>query len=115
MLLDEGLGGSVRYSHYRAPGKRFHGKVTPERIAIGISRERFVVYCRSGRVKLLDSQFSNPRLEAVDISAGSERVIFTIDYDRFGVPNVSGEIAIHAKTPNAATIVDQLRGRIAKE
>jgi hypothetical protein len=43
VLLEEGVPGSVRYTHFKAPGRSFHGKVTPERMAIGISRERFVV------------------------------------------------------------------------
>jgi hypothetical protein len=84
-------------------------------MGIGISQERVVVYCRSGKVKLIDSPFSSPRLAAVEVSLdGPARVIFRIDYDRIGEPNVSGEIAVHAKTPNAASIVDQLRARLRR-
>src|SRR5688572_31667384 len=53
--IEEQLRGSVRYEHFKAPGKRFHGKITPQRIGLGISETRVVAYCRSGRAKLMDS------------------------------------------------------------
>ena len=65
VLIEEGLVGSIRYSHFKAPGKRFHGKITPERIGLGISEQRVVAYCRSGRAKLVDSPFTSPRFEMV--------------------------------------------------
>ena len=36
--IEEDLHGSVRYEHFKAPGKRFHGKITPERIGLGDQR-----------------------------------------------------------------------------
>jgi hypothetical protein len=114
VLIEEGLGGSVRYEHFRAPGRRHHGKVTPERIGLGISERRFVLYCRSGRVKLIDTPFSNPRLGMVDVALeGDDEVVTRIDYDRADAPKVSGVIKILARTPNAPHIVDQLRARLA--
>ncbi len=114
VLIEEGLGGSVRYKRFRAPGRYHNGKVTPERMGLGVSRERVVVYCRSGRVKLVDSEFSSPRLGAVEVSLKDDkRVAIRIDYDRADVPRVSGEITIVVKTPNARRIMDQLRARIA--
>ena len=113
VLIEEGLRGSVRYRRFRAPGRRHYGKVTGERIGLAISKERFVVYCRSGSVKLIDTPFSSPRLSMLDISLqGDDTVAIRIDYDRADVENVSGEITISAKTPNAASIVDQLRTRV---
>ena len=35
VLVAEGLSGSLRYAHFKAPGKRFHGKVTPVRVGSG--------------------------------------------------------------------------------
>lgn len=113
VLMEEGLGGSVRYERFRAPGRRHHGKVTGERIGLAISDERFVVYCRSGRAKLIDTPFSDPRLGMLDISLqDNDTVAIRIDYDRADVPKVSGEITILARTPNAGSIVDQLRARL---
>jgi hypothetical protein len=115
VLVEEGLHGSVRYERFRAPGRRFHGKVTGERIGLGISEKRFVVYCRSGSTKLIDSEFSNPRLNLVDVTLeGGDTVQFRIDYDRADEGKVSGKIKIVAKTPSAATVVEELRTRIGR-
>jgi hypothetical protein len=115
VLIDEGLGGSVRYEHFKSPGRRHHGKVTGERIGLGISKERVVVYCRSGNRKLIDSQYSNPRLSMVDVSLnGDNKVVFRIDYDRSDQEKASGVIKISAKTPNAPTIVEELRRRLRR-
>ena len=58
VTLEEERSGSVRYRHFKAPGRRSHGKVSPQRIALAISEHRLVVYCRSGRAKLIDTPFS---------------------------------------------------------
>ena len=112
VLIEEGLSGSVRYKRFKAPGRYHNGKITPERIGIGVSEERFAVYCKSGRVKLLDTEFSNPRLSALDVSLSeNDRVAIRVDYDKLDVPRVSGEITIVARTRNAARIVEALRAR----
>src|SRR5688572_11281382 len=106
VTLEEDLPGSVRYRHFKAPGRRFHGKVSLERIALAISRQRLAVYCRSGRVKLIDTPFSDPRLSALAVSLhDDDTVSIRIDYDRVDVPDVSGQIEIRAKTPDAPTVV----------
>lgn len=52
LLIIEGrLQGSIHYRHFKAPGRRSHGKVTLERIALAISEQRLAVYSRSGRAK----------------------------------------------------------------
>ena len=114
VLAEEGLPGSVRYTHFKAPGRRFHGKVTPERMALGISRRRFVVYCKSGRAKLADSEFTSPNLKGVDVSLdGEDKVVISVDYDRLDVDRVSGQVAFHVRTPSARQIADELHERIA--
>lgn len=113
VLLEEGLPGSLRYQHFKAPGRRHHGKVRAERFGIGISQERVAVYCRSGRTKLVDTPFSDPRLSALGVSLeGQEEVVFTLDFDRADVPRVSGVIEIRSQTSNAPTIVEQLKRRL---
>ena len=113
--IEEGLRGSVRYRRFKAPGRRHHGKVTGERIGLAISKERFVVYCRSGSTKLIDAPFSDPRLGILDVSVeGNDTVSLRLDYDRAGVPKVSGEIRIVVRTSNAATIVEQLQARLRR-
>ena len=113
VLVEEGLKGSIRYDRFKAPGKRFYGKVTGERFAIALSEERFVVYCRSGSVELMDSPWSSPRLEALEVSVeDGDRLLLRVDYDRMGEPSVSGAITVRASTPRAEEIADEFRRRL---
>ena len=113
VVLEEGLPGSVRYKRFRAPGRFHYGKVTGERIGLAISRERLVAYCRSGKGKLVDTAFSDPRMSMLDVSLhDDDTVAIRIDYDRGDVPDVSGEVTIRVRTPNAPSIVHQLLDRL---
>lgn len=115
VVLEEGLHGSIRYRRFKAPGRRHHGKVTLERLGLAISEHRFVVYCRSGTVKLIDTPFADPRMRYLEVSPdGDDAVSIRIDFDRAEIPRVSGQITITAKTPDAAVIVDQLRARLPR-
>ena len=115
VLIEEGLVGTIRYSNFKAPGKRFKGKVTGECVGLGISERRLALYCRSGRAKLIDQPFSEPRLSALDVSQdGEDAVAFLIDYDRVEVPRVSGQMTIRVRTPNAARVVDELSARLPR-
>jgi hypothetical protein len=113
VLLEERLRARLTYRRFRAPGRRFNGKVVWERAALGISEARFVLYCRSGRVELIDSPFTQPRLSAVGVLLdGDDAVAIDVDYDRMGEPTVSGEITIRVRTPSAVRIVDELNARM---
>jgi hypothetical protein len=118
VFVEEGLKGKIRYDRFRAPGKRFNGKVSGERIGIGLSEKRLVVYCRSGSVKLVDSELSSPRFEMVEISVeDADTVAIRVDYDRSEearAAGVSGVITIRAQTPNAASVVDQIQARLGR-
>jgi hypothetical protein len=113
VLLEENLRGRIAYRRFRAPGRRFNGKVVWERMALGISEARFVLYCRSGRAELIDSPFSEPRWNAVDVSlVADDALSIHVDYDRMGEPKVSGEVTIRVRTPSAVRIVDELNARV---
>ena len=112
--IDENLSGSIRYEHFKAPGKRFHGKITPERIGLGISEQRVVAYCRSGRAKLVDSPFTSPRFDMVTITADDDRVEFLVDYDKGDEPKVSGRIKIRMEHPDAAAIAREITSRVGR-
>ena len=115
VALEEGLAGSIRYRNFKAPGTRFHRRVTAERIGLGISESRLAVYCRSGRVKLIDTPFSEPRLAALEVSLhDAETLALRIDYDGVDVPDVSGEITIRVSTPRATHLADHLKARLQR-
>jgi hypothetical protein len=116
VLVEEGLPGSIRYANFKAPGRRYRGKITGQCFGLGISERRLALYCRSGRVKLIDQPFTEPRLSAVDVSLdGEDRVALLIDYDRAEVPKVSGQMTIRARTPNAARVVEELTSRLGRQ
>ena len=110
----EHLSGSVRYEHFKAPGRRFHGKVTPERIAFGMSAERVVAYCRSGRAKLVDTPYSSPRFAMVTISAQDGTLELLVDYDKGDEPKFAGQVKIRMEHPDAAAIAGDLNARIGR-
>ena len=114
-VLEEGCLGSVRYEKFRAPGKRFDGKITGIRSAVGVSDARLVVYSHSGRAKLIDSRFDDPRLQTIGIEVASEpAILFTVDYAKLEVLDVSGVVRIRARTPRAAEIAEQVRARVGR-
>jgi hypothetical protein len=116
VLVEEKLKGSIRYTHFKAPGKRFHGKIVPLRLGIGISERRLVIYGGWASSEIVDSPFDSPRFSAVDIALeGADAIVVRVDYGRMDAAEaagVSGEIAIRIRTVNAASIVEQIRTRI---
>ena len=112
--IEERLSGSVRYEHFKAPGRRFHGKVTPERIAFGMSGERVVAYCRSGRAKLVDTPYTSPRFGMVTISAEDDTLELLVDYDKGDEPKHAGKVRIRMEHPEAATVAGDLNERIGR-
>jgi hypothetical protein len=113
VLLEEGLRGTIRYERFRAPGKRFDGKVVAVRMAIGVSERRLVIYGGWFGSELVDSPFDSPRFEAAEFTVeGGDTFSLRIDYDRLGEPRVSGQVAITARTANAALIIEQVRARL---
>lgn len=117
VLLEERLGGSVRYHRFAAPGKRFHGKVVPVHVALGISSERLAVYAQSGRVKLIDSPFDSSRFDALEVSLhGAGAVAFRIDFDHHAeAEDVSGQVTIRVRTPSAARVVEEVQRLLGRD
>ncbi len=116
VLAEEGLSGSVRYSNFKAPGKRFNGKVTPVRIGVGVSEVRIVAFCASGRGKLMNSRWDSTQLAALDVSFdGRKTVDFHIDYSRLPAVDaggVSGEVTIRVRTQEAARLAEAVQARL---
>jgi hypothetical protein len=113
VLLEERLRGRLTYSHFKAPGRRHHGKIRPLRLGIAITERRFVIVTGMLRRELANSEFDRPTLAAVEISLeGDQTVALRIDYDELNQPDVSGVITISFRTPSAPAVVEQLRSRI---
>jgi hypothetical protein len=116
VLVEEGLGATIRYRRFRAPGRYHHGKIVAERVAIGISRKRVVMFCRNGRAKLVNSEYDSPHLRALDVSAADDggAVVFHVDYGKLDQEKVSGEIEMRVRTPNARRIAGEVNARLGR-
>lgn len=115
VLLEEGLSGSIRYRHFKAPGRRFHGKVTAQCFGLGLSEKRLALYCRSGRSKLIDTPLSEPRLQTLELSLdGDDRLVVHIDFDRLAEPNLSGQMTMRMTTPNARNVLEHVSARLRR-
>ena len=116
VVAEEGLRGSIRYTHFKAPGKRFHGKVVPMRMAIAVSETRIVIYGGVGGPELVDSEFDSPRLAAVDFSVeDGDKLKILVDYDQMEeaeAAKVSGQIMITVTTTGASQILEQIQARL---
>jgi hypothetical protein len=112
VLIEEGVSGSIRYTDFKAPGRFHDGKITPLRMAIAVTEQRFAIYSHSGRGRLVDSGFDTDNIRALELTVEDmDRLIVSLDYANLDVANVSGQVAIHAKTPEASAIADQVRAR----
>jgi len=115
VFLGEGLSGTVSYRHFKAPGKRFHGKITPMDMALAVTERRLAAYGGPGRGTLIDSTWDLPHLSALDVTLEREdKVAFRVDYSRMNQPRVSGEITIRITTPDAARIIEHVTARMPK-
>ena len=112
--IDEGLPGSLRYTNFKAPGRRFHRKVSQERIGLGISERRVVAYCRSGRVKLADSPYTSSAFDMLELRVQERRLEFHVDYDKGSDPRISGRITIRMAAPDAGAVAAEIAERLRR-
>lgn len=115
LFLEEGLHGTESFRHFRAPGRRASRAIRRIDVGIGVSEKRVLLFEQSGRRKVIDLPFDDSRREAVDVSLDDDRVAIHVDLDRFGTPNVHGQMTIRFKTPNAAAIVEALQMGLARQ
>jgi hypothetical protein len=108
-LLLEDVPGVMVFRRYRAPGQRIFRRTVPVRGAVGVSRQRLVVW--AGGAKRVDVPFADPRWDAaLDISvdrAGRLRVIAAAGPFH---PDRSGRIEYRFVTGRARETVAVLRG-----
>jgi len=110
--IEEDLPGSLRYTNFKAPGRRFDRKVSPQRIGLGISERRVVAYCRSGRVKLADSSYTSPAFEMLEVRVQDGRLEFHVNYDKGSDPRFSGRITIGMAAPDADAVALEIAERL---
>jgi hypothetical protein len=115
LFLEEGLRGTESFRQFSAPGRRASRAIRRIDVGIGISEKRVLLFEQSGRRKIVDLTYDDPRRAALEVSLDEDRVVIGIDLDRFGTPDVHGEMTIRFKSPNAALIVDTLQSRLGAQ
>ena len=109
VALDEGIGGSLTYRDFHAPGKRFTWRKVGFTGSVALTR-----------VRLLALQYSNPainvpladeRFEKLNISVeGDETLLIAFDPSLFH-PDWSGTMEYRFRTSQAAAFLEHLKNR----
>jgi hypothetical protein len=103
LLLEEGLGGSITYRHYKAPGKRARLKKVGISGAICITDRRLLVW--GARGKLVDVPFDDERFAAIEVEAEEpDRALFAWEAGLFH-DNRSGRVEVRLHPVQATQVV----------
>jgi hypothetical protein len=103
LLLEEGLGGSITYRRYRAPGKRARLKKVAIAGAVCITDRRLLVW--GARGKLIDVPFDDERFAAIEVQAEElDKILFAWEASVFH-DNRSGRVEVRLHPLAAAQVV----------
>ncbi len=107
LLLDEGIRGSIRFDHFRAPGKRYHKKVSWFPGSLMITGNRFAAFAFSRSV--IDIPLEGEYLRKLQYQLDDkQRLEVRFKAEDFQ-PDSSGEIECRFNTPYAADFLARLR------
>lgn len=109
VLLDEGIGGSITYENFRAPGKASNWKRSIFTGAVVLTKTRFVglAYVRP----VINLPYDDPRLPAVQVTLPEPEVL-SVAFDAATFhDDWSGSIECRFKTAHAQQIRDALMRR----
>lgn len=106
ILLDEGIGGSITYKNFRAPGKAFAWKRSGFTGAVALTNVRFVAFA-FGR-QIINVPFDDPRFQQLQCTRdenGDLRVVFdpAIFHDDW-----SGSVEVRLSTEQADLLYQRL-------
>ena len=108
-MVDEGIGGSITYREFRAPGKRFTWRKVGFTGAIALTKARLVALQYSSPA--INVPFTDERFEKLEISLdGDDKLMIAFDPSLFH-PDWSGRLEYRFRTSKAAQILEQLKNR----
>lgn len=103
LLLEEDLGGSITYRHYKAPGKRARLKKVGIAGAFCVTDRRLLVW--GARAKLVDVPRDDNRFAAIEVEAEEpDRVLFAWEAGLFH-DNRSGRVEVRLHPVKADQVV----------
>jgi len=110
VLIDEGIGGSVTYRDFRAPGKRFAWRKVAFSGSIALTKTRLLAlhYANPAiNIPLDDERFGQLRISV----EGEETLVVAFDPSLFH-SDWSGTMEYRFRTSQAQTLFETLRERI---
>ena len=108
VVCEEGLGGSLTFRHFKAPGRRSNWRKQAIVAALVVTERRLAVYAR-GR-PLVDVAFDDPRFGALALDVDGPSVSITFDVARFH-DDMSGELTVKVRPADPAGVIAALRAR----
>jgi hypothetical protein len=108
VVCEEGLGGSLTFRHFKAPGRRSNWRKQAIVAALVVTERRLAVYAR-GR-PLVDVAFDDPRFGALDLDVDGPSVSITFDVARFH-DDMTGELTVRVRPADPAGVIAALRAR----
>ena len=106
-LVDEGVWGSVRFKNFRAPGKRYQGRINGFTGSVVVTRRRFAAF--SAFRSIVDLPFDDARFARLSCSLHREHTLSVRFDPALFDPQHSGSIELRIKTPLAAAILERLK------
>jgi hypothetical protein len=109
VVVDEGIGGSITYRDFHAPGKRFTWRKVGFTGAIALTKTRLVALQYSSPA--INVPLADERFDKLEISIeGNETLLIAFDPSLFH-SDWSGRLEYRFRTSAAAAVLDHLRNR----
>jgi len=108
VLLDEGIGGSITFRNFRAPGKRYSYRQNWFTGSLVVTELRFAGFA-FGR-PVINVPLEGPHLKKLECSLEKEHTILRVAFDSSDFhEDWSGEIVCRFRTPKARQFLERLR------
>ena len=110
VLLDEGIGGSITFRNFRAPGKRYSYRKNWFTGSLVVTKLRFAGFAFSRPV--INVPLEGPHLDKLDCSLEKEHAILHVAFDSSDFHEEwSGAIECRFRTPKARQFLERLKAR----
>ena len=108
MTCEEGLGGSLTFRHFKAPGRRSNWRKQAIVAALVVTERRLAVY--TPRAAARRRGVRQPRFGALDLDVDGPSVSITFDVARFH-DDMTGELTVKVRPADPAGVIAALRAR----
>ncbi len=115
LLLAEGVGVSVSYRRFKAPGKFFLYKRAYGVGSLALTSHRIIAQTY-GRT-IIDTPYDDPKFKAIAFALERKRLSASFDPSVFN-PRQSGDVSIHFRLPDpaaAAVILERFGAELTRE